>query len=133
MQIVFKPLVFEPFGDMSSNVVQLVENAVEYGVEHLGRNMATTAVGTVRTALRRRYTTQLSMAAWRGYANFLLHRTKYVGSGQSAPNMAHVRQDMRGTGDKGEHLGLFGAHERDVPLKDAFPSGWGDCWGVALD
>jgi hypothetical protein len=53
---------------MSSNVVQLVETTlVEYGAEHLGRNMAATTVNTLRTALRRRYMTQLSMAAWRGY------------------------------------------------------------------
>jgi len=66
--------------------------------------------------------TQLSMAAWRGYANLLLDRTKYVGSGQSAPNRAQIRQDMRGRGDMGEHLGLFGAHETDVLVRDAFPS-----------
>ncbi len=46
---------------MSSNVVGLVETAVEYGVEHLGRNMAAATVDTVRTTLRRRYKTQLSM------------------------------------------------------------------------
>ena len=132
-QIVFKPLVFGSFGEMSSNVVQLVEIVVEYGVEHFGRNMAATTVDTVRTALRMRYMTHLSMAAWRGYANLLLDRTKYVSSGQSAPNKAHVRHDMRGTGDMGGHLGLFGAHETDVPARDAFPSGWGDCWGDALD
>ncbi len=75
---------------MSSNVVQLVEIAVEYGVEHLGSNMAATTVYTVRTAPRMRYMTQLSMAAWRGYANHLLDRTKYVGSGQSAPKRAQI-------------------------------------------
>ena len=80
-QIVFKPPVFGSFGEISSNVVQLVEIAVEYGVEHLGRNMAATTVDTARTALRRRYMTQLSMAAWRGYANLLLDMTKYADSG----------------------------------------------------
>ena len=45
-QIVFKPLVFGSFGEMSSNVVQLVETAVEYGVEHIGRNMAAMTVDT---------------------------------------------------------------------------------------
>jgi hypothetical protein len=38
----FEPLVFGSFGEMSSNVVAMVETAVEYGVEHLGRNMAAT-------------------------------------------------------------------------------------------
>ena len=56
-QIVFTPLVFESFEEMSSNVVSLVETAVEYGVEHLGRNMTATTVDRVRDALRRRYMT----------------------------------------------------------------------------
>ena len=36
----FKPLVFRTFGEMSSNVKDVVNMAVEYGVEHLGRTMA---------------------------------------------------------------------------------------------
>ena len=32
----FKPLVFGTFGEMSSNVKEVVNMAVEYGVEHLG-------------------------------------------------------------------------------------------------
>ena len=36
--------------------------AVEYGVEHMGRTMAATTVDTVKTALRRRYKTQLATA-----------------------------------------------------------------------
>jgi hypothetical protein len=86
---------------MSLNVVAMVETLVEYGVEHLGRNMAATTVDTVRTALRRRYMTQLAMAAWRGYANLLLDKTKYVGSGKLAPSRAQIRHDMRGRGDRG--------------------------------
>ena len=53
-----KPLVF---GEMSSNVKEVANMAVEYGVEHLGRTMAATTVDGVRTAMRRRYMTQLSM------------------------------------------------------------------------
>ena len=49
--------MFGSFGEMSSNVVSLVETAVENGVEHLGRNMAATTVDTVRAALRKRYIT----------------------------------------------------------------------------
>jgi hypothetical protein len=105
-QIVFKPLVFGIFGKMSSNVVGLVETAVEYGVEHLGRNMAATTVDTVRTDLRMRYKTQLSMASWRGYANLLLDKTKYVGTCQLVANKAQIRQDMRGRGD----LGVYAIH-----------------------
>jgi len=132
-QIVFTPLVFESFEEMSSNVVSLVETAVEYGVEHLGRNMAATTVDTVRASLRKRNITQLSMAAWRGYANLLLDRTKYVGTGHTAPNMVQIRQDMRGREDLGEHAGLYMAHETDVTIRDTFPSGWRVCWGNALD
>ena len=58
----FKPLVFGTFGEMSSNVKEVVNMAVEYGVEHLDRRMAATIVDGVRTTLRRRYKTQLSMA-----------------------------------------------------------------------
>ena len=88
-QIVFKPLVFGSFGKMSLNVVvALLEAAVEYGIQQLGRNMPATTVDTVRTTLRRRYMTHLSMAAWRGYVNLFLDMTKYVGSGRSTPNKA---------------------------------------------
>ena len=113
-QIVFKPLVFGTFGEIISNVVGLVETTVKYGVEHMGMNMAATTVETVKITLRRRYMTQLSMAAWRGYANFLLDRTKYVGSGHAAPNRAQIRQVIRGRGDLGENASLYMAHETDV-------------------
>ena len=62
----FKPLVFGTFGEMSTNVKEVVNMAVEYGVEHLGRSMAATTVDGVRIALRRRYRTQLSVAVWMG-------------------------------------------------------------------
>ncbi len=117
---------------MSSNVVQLAETAIEYGVEHMGRNMAATTVEAVRTTLRRRYKMQLFQAAWRGYANLLLDRTKYVGAGATV-NKAQLRHHMRGRADEGHHDGLFMAHETDVPIRAAFPSRWGDCWGDALD
>ena len=74
-------MIFGSFGETSSNEVALAETSVEYGVEYLGRNMAATTVDTMRSALRRRYKTPLSMAAWRGYANLLLDTTKYVGTG----------------------------------------------------
>ena len=50
-------------------------------------------------ALRRRYKEQLSMAAWRGYANLLLDRAKYVGRGEAVANRAQVRHAMRDRGD----------------------------------
>jgi len=94
-QIIIEPLVFVTFGEMSSNVVGLVETAVEYGVEHMGRNMAATTVKTVRTTLRRRYKTQLSMVAWRGYANLLLDRMTYVGAGHSFSDSASHEEPGR--------------------------------------
>ena len=132
-QLNFKALVVGTFGEMSSNVGELVKTAVEYGVEHLGRNMAATTVETARLALRRRYKAQLSMSAWRGYENLLLDRTKYVGRAKVVPNKAQVKQAMRDKWDAGDHATLWMAHETDVLTRDAFPSGWGDCWGDALD
>jgi len=115
---------------MSSNVVTHAETMVEYGVKHFGRNMAATTVETARRALRRRYRTQLSMAAWGGYANLFLDMTKYVGTSQTNPHRAQIRQDMRGRGDMGEHAGQFMTHETDVPPRDAFPSRWGTIEGT---
>ncbi len=76
----FKPLVFGTFGESSSKVKAVIDMAVEYGVEHLGRTMAATTVDAVRMALNRRYRAQLSTAVWRGYANLILDRVKYVGT-----------------------------------------------------
>ena len=75
--IVFKPLVFGTFGETRSNVRELVEIAVEYGAEHLGRNIAAPTIDVIKATLRRRYRTQLSMAAWKGCANLVLDKTKY--------------------------------------------------------
>ncbi len=57
-QLDFKPLAFGTFAEMSSNVKEVIDMAVEYGAEHRGRMMAATTVGGVRAALRRRYKTQ---------------------------------------------------------------------------
>jgi hypothetical protein len=129
-QLNFKALVFGTFGEMSSNMGELVETEIEYGVENIGRNMAATTVETVRVALRRRYKAQLSMAAWRGYANLLLERTKYVRMGQAAPNGAQIRYAMRDRGDTGEHATLWMAHETDIPSRDAFHQDGGTIGGM---
>jgi len=126
MRLDFKPLVFGTFGEMSSNVKEVVNMAVEYGVEHLERTMAATTVDGVRTALRRRYRTHMSLAVWRGYANLIPDRVKYVGTGRLGPNKAHVREEMQERADDGEFDGVWMAHETDVPLRDAFPNGWED-------
>jgi hypothetical protein len=77
----FKPLVFGTFAEASTNVGEFVELAVDYGVEHLGKTMAATSVESVKAALRRSYKTQLATTAWKGYANLVLDRSKYVGTG----------------------------------------------------
>ena len=98
----FKPLVFGTFCETcSNNMVALVETAVEYGVEHLGRNMAASTVDIMRTAMQRRYKNHLLMSACRGYANLLLDKTKYVGTSHTTPNRAQIRQSMRGRGTGG--------------------------------
>ncbi len=80
----------------------------------------------VRAALRRKFKSQLSMAAWRGYANLLLDKTKYVGTRAPGRNMAQIRRHMMDLADAGEMTGLYMAHETDVPMMDAFSFGWGD-------
>ena len=100
--------------------------AVEYGV-------AATTVDGVRTALRRRYRTQLSMAGWRGYANMILDKVKYVGIRRLGPNKAQVLARMQERAGDGEFDGVWMAHETNVPLWDVFPNGWGDNGGDALD
>jgi hypothetical protein len=74
-----KSLVFCTFGKMSEGVKEVLEIAVDYGAEHLGRCMAATVVETVRVALRRRCRTQLSTAACKYFANLLIDKKKYVG------------------------------------------------------
>jgi hypothetical protein len=128
----FKPLVFGTFGESNSNVKIVIEMAVENGVEHLGRTMAATKVDAVRMALKRRYRAQLSYAVWMGYANLILDRVKYVGTGRLGPNKALVRARMQERADEGEFQGLWMSHETDEPLRDAFPNGWGECGEDAL-
>jgi hypothetical protein len=98
----------------------------------MGRTIAATTVDAVRMSLIRRYRTQLAMAAWKGYANLVFDRTKYVGTGTTGHNKAQVRQEMIARADAGEFMGMWMAHETDEPCRDAFPDGWGDIWGDAL-
>jgi hypothetical protein len=126
-------MVFGTFAEISSNVRDFIETSVEYGVEHLGRTMAATTLDAVRMALRRRYMTQLAMAAWKGYANLMLSRTKYVGTWTMGSNKAQVGQEMRDRADVGEFERMWMAHETDELAKDAFPNDWRDIGGDALD
>jgi hypothetical protein len=45
------------------------------------------------------------------------------------PNKAQVRAEMQERADDGEFDGVWMAHETDVPLRDAFPNGWGAAGG----
>ncbi len=129
-------MVFGTFGECNTNAKEVLEMAVgvEYGVEHLGRTMAaTTTVDAVRTTLRRRYRTHLSTTAWKGYANLILHRAKYVGTERMRPNKAQVRAERQARADEGELAEIWMAHETVVLIRDAFPNGWGECGGDALD
>jgi hypothetical protein len=63
---------------------------------------------------KRRYKAQLSMASWRGYANLILDRTKYVGEGIEGLNMDQIRLGMIDNADLGEFNSLFLAHEIDM-------------------
>jgi hypothetical protein len=130
-QLDFKPLVLGTFAESNNNVREFIEKAVEYGVEHLGCTIAATTVDVVRMALQKRYRTQLAMASWRGYANLVLDRTKYVGTGATGHNKSRVRQDMIAMADAGKFTGMWIAHETDEPLRDAFPNGWGDMGEIA--
>jgi hypothetical protein len=100
-------MVFGMFAEMSPNLNDFVEMAVEYGVEHLGTSMAVSTPDVLRVALRRRYRAQLSMALWRGYANLVLDRTKYVGTGKTGSNKAQIRMDTLGRSHTCEHIGLY--------------------------
>jgi hypothetical protein len=61
-QLEFKPMIFGTFGEMSSNVKDFIDLAVDYGAEHLVNSMAASTLDMVRQALKRRYKAHLSMA-----------------------------------------------------------------------
>ncbi len=58
-EILFKPLVFGSFGEMSSNVREMIEITVKYGAEHLG-----TTHGGNRRWLRRETWVSLMVFSW---------------------------------------------------------------------
>ena len=55
----------------------------------------------------------LSIVVWRGYANIILDRVKYVGTRLLGPNIAQVRAEMHERADGGEFEGLWMSHETD--------------------
>jgi hypothetical protein len=102
----FKSLVFGSFGEMSTDVKEIVELAVDYGAEHIGQIMAATTVETVKAALRRRYKSQRSVAKCRGLANLVLDMTKYVGTGHTGMHMAQIKHEMVDMADEGEYFAM---------------------------
>ncbi len=106
----FKPLVFGSFGEMSSNGKEYIKLAVDYEAEHPGRAMDATTVEVVKTALRRRYINHLSAVNWRGLANLVLDRNKYVGTGHTWLNRARIRQGIIDIGDVGRYFRMWIAH-----------------------
>ena len=100
-------MVFDTFGEMSSNVKDVVDKAVDYGAEHLGKSMAASTVDIVRHALKRRCMAQLSMASWSRYANLILDRTKNVGGGVEGLNKDQIRLGMIDRANQGEFDSCF--------------------------
>jgi hypothetical protein len=101
-QLDFKPMGFFTFGKMSYNVKDFIDLAVDYGAEHLGLTTETSSMDTIHQALKRRYKAQLSIVSWRGYANLILDRTKYVGDGIKALNKDQIKLRMIYRADNGE-------------------------------
>ena len=119
----FKPLVSGTFGETSTDVKVVVDMVLEYGVEHLGRTLASTTVDAFRATLRRRYRTYLAVTVWRGYANLILDMIKYVGTGHTAPNMAQVKTEMHDMADAGEFEGVSMAHDTDLRMPSPMDGG----------
>ena len=117
----FKGLVFGTFGEMSSNVLDLVALAVDYGTEHLGRSIAASDIDVIRATIRR-FMARIAMASWRGYANMILDRIKFVGAG-STTNRAQWRHHMAARGNRGDFDSFSFAHVTDRLVPDTRP--WG--------
>jgi hypothetical protein len=105
---------------MISNVKDFVDLEVNYGAEHLGKSMAPSTLDMVRQALKRRYTTQLSMASWRWYTNLILDRNKYAGDGIEGLNRDQIRLRILERADQYEFETLFLAHETNMPKGNIF-------------
>ena len=62
------------------------------------------------------------MASWRGYANMILDRIKYVGAGSST-NRSQWRLHMAARGDRGDYDSFSFAHVTDRMVPETRP--WG--------
>ena len=83
-------------------------------------SMAASTPNILRVALRRRYMTELALAARRRYVNLILDRTKYVGTGRAGINTAQIKQKKLGRADACDYVGLWTEHDTDVPPRDDF-------------
>ncbi len=113
-------MFFGTFGKISSKVQDFVNRAVNYRAEHLGKSMAASTFDMVRQAIKRSHRAHLLMASWRGYANLILDRAKYVGDGSEGLNMDQLKLGMVERADQGEFESLFLAHETDMSKGDSF-------------
>ena len=55
---------------------------------------------------------------------------KYVDTGRLGLNRAQVRAEMRERADGGEFEELWLSQETNEPLREAFPTGWGEYGGA---
>ena len=77
---VFHGLAFGTYGDINSNVRKLVSMATKYGHKHLAKTIIMAKdLDAAKATIRKRFHARIAMASWRGYANMLLGRIKYVG------------------------------------------------------
>ena len=122
-QMNFKGLVFGTFGEMSSAVGEMVTLAVDYGMEHLGRAIGAADIDVIRATIRRRHTSRIVMANWRGYANLIIGRSKYIGTG-STMNRMQLTHHLQARADRGDFASFSCAHEIDRMVPDTRPWGW---------
>lgn len=122
-QLEFKGLVFGTFGEMSSAVRELLELAVDYGTEHLGRAIAAADIDVIRATIRRRHSSRIVMASWRGYANLLINRSKYIGTGSSM-NGLQWRHHLADRANRGDFDSFSYANDIDRMVPVTLPTGW---------
>ena len=61
-------------------------------------HIAASDIDVIRATIRRRFMARIAMASWKGYANLILDRIKYVGAG-STTNRTQWRHHMFARGD----------------------------------
>ena len=124
-QLDFKPMMLGTFAESNNNVREFIETAVEYGMEHLlGTHYCNDNGGCNTHGIAKEVSDTARDGGMEGYANLVMDR--YVGTGTTGHNKAHVWQDMIARAYAGEFMEMWMAHKTDESLWDAFPNGWGD-------